>query len=291
MDDEAGASRGSSKSPSSQRAELERDLRIALAQEEFTLDYQPVVDMRRGLVTSCEALLRWHSPMRGRVSPAEFIPFAEQVGLMPEISEWVLRTACREAVEWPDRVGISVNLSAVQFRTTDLVAKVEAALAETGLKASRLELEVTETAMITEAAVASAMLDELRSLGIMVALDDFGTGYSSLSVLRTLPFDRIKIDRSFVQDLGVTPKAAVIVRAIAKMCETLGAAVTAEGVETEKQAEELRRAGCFELQGYWISRPCPPLRVREWMATYAGRQWPAAPLVRPRAGRRLETAH
>ena len=279
-----------SKSPSSQRAELERDLRVALAQNQFTLDYQPVVDVRRGVVTSCEALIRCHSPSRGRVSPAEFVPFAEQVGLMPEISDWVLREACREAASWPDRIGVSVNVSAVQFRTTDLVAKVEAALAQTGLHAHRLELEVTETAMITEAAVASAMLEQLRLLEIKVALDDFGTGYSSLSFLRTLPFDRIKIDRSFVQDLGATPKAAVIVRAIARMCDSLGAAVTAEGVETEAQAEELQAAGCSELQGYWISRPCSSVGIRAWLEAHAGGRARAVPVAPLGAKRQLQAA-
>ncbi len=281
---------GSRKSPSSQRVELERDLRAALAESQFTLDYQPVVDVRRGVVTSCEALLRWHSPKRGRVAPAEFIPFAEQVGLMPEISDWVLRTACQEAACWQERIGISVNLSAVQFRMPDLVAKVEAALARSGLHPERLELEVTETAMITEAAVASAMLDRLRSLGIKVALDDFGTGYSSLSFLRTLPFDRIKIDRSFVQDLGIKPEAAVIVRAIAGMCESLGAAVTAEGVETNTQVEALRACGCLELQGYHISRPCSPVQLRTWMQSFAARRSPNRLVAMPDAMLRLEAA-
>ncbi len=278
------------KSPSSQRAELERDLRTALAKSQFALDYQPVVDVRQGVVTSCEALLRWNSPARGRVSPAEFIPFAEQVGLMPEISDWVLRTACREAASWQDRIGVSVNLSAVQFREPDLVSKVEAALAQSGLHPGRLELEVTETAMITEAAAASVILEQLRSRGIKIALDDFGTGYSSLSFLRTLPFDRIKIDRSFVQDLGLKSEALVIVRAIAGICESLGAAVTAEGVETDAQMEALRMVGCTELQGYRIGRPCPPTELRTFIKSHAARWSPAAPVATPRAGRPLETA-
>ena len=266
VEDGGGSMEGGRKSPASQRVELERDLRAALAGAQFSLHYQPVVDITRDVVTSCEALLRWQSPTRGRVSPVEFIPFAEQIGLMPAISDWVLRTACREAAGWPDGIAVSVNLSAVQFRNADLVRQVEAALAQSGLAPGRLELEVTETAMITEAEVASAMLAQLRALGIKVALDDFGTGYSSLSFLRTLPFDRIKIDRSFVQDLGVRREASVIVRAITGMCESLGASVTAEGVETDAQVEALRAAGCAELQGYRIGRPCPPAEVRAWMA-------------------------
>ena len=255
--------------PSQQRIELERDLRLALARQEFVLHYQPVVDTERDVVTSCEALLRWRSPTRGNVPPVDFIPFAEEVGLMPEIGDWVLRAACREAANWPDDMQVSVNLSPSQFCLPDLVERVVAILAETGLQPGRLELEVTETAMIDDIAIATSILEGLRTLGITIALDDFGTGYSSLSFLRILPFNRIKIDRSFVQDLGVRPGATAIVRAIAGLCSSLGAAVTAEGVETDRQIELLREVGCREVQGYLIARPCPPAELQTWMYAFA----------------------
>jgi diguanylate cyclase (GGDEF)-like protein len=266
---EYGLSGAGSNSLSQGRNDLEHDLREALTDGQFLLNYQPVVDLDRDVVTSCEALIRWHSPTRGKVSPADFIPFAEEVGLMPEIGDWVLNTACREAATWPDNMKVAVNLSAVQFRLPDLVARVEAALAATGLSPDRLELEVTETAMIGEMEAAICVLQQLRALGITVALDDFGTGYSSLSFLRTLPFDRIKIDRSFVQDLGMRPEATVIVRAIAGMCASLGASVTAEGVETNEQMEALRAVGCSEVQGYWIGRPCSATDLEAWLAAFA----------------------
>ena len=246
--------------------ELERDLRAALGKGEFLLHYQPVIDINRNRLVSCEALIRWCSAKRGMVPPIEFIPFAEKAGLMEEIGDWVLRTACREAAGWPGGLRVSVNLSAVQFRSPNLVARVSAVLAETGLSPNRLELEVTETAAIEELAIATITLRELRELGIAVALDDFGTGFSSLSFLKTLPFDRIKIDRSFVCDLGATPESMVIVRAIIGMSMSLGAAVTAEGVETDEQIKLLRSVGCSELQGYRIGRPCPPSGLQEWFA-------------------------
>jgi diguanylate cyclase (GGDEF)-like protein len=254
--------------PASGGKGLEQDLRCALVGHEFVLFYQPVADLERDVVTSCEALIRWHSPSRGWVSPADFIPFAEEVGLMPEIGDWVLRTACLEAVTWPADMKVSVNLSAVQFRLADVVARVEAILAATGLAPERLELEVTETAMIEEMEAAICVLQQLRALGVTVALDDFGTGYSSLSFLRTLPFDRIKIDRSFVQDLGRTEQASIIVGAIAGMAAGLGAAVTAEGAETDEQIEALRAIGIAEIQGYRVGRPCPAADLQAWLAAF-----------------------
>ena len=254
--------------PASSGRGLEQDLRDALVRHEFVLFYQPVADLERDVVTSCEALIRWRSPGRGWVSPADFIPFAEEVGLMPEIGDWVLRTACREALTWPAAMKVSVNLSAVQFRLPAVVAQVEAVLTETGLAPERLELEVTETAMIEEMEAAICVLQQLRALGVTVALDDFGTGYSSLSFLRTLPFDRIKIDRSFVQDLGRTEQASVIVGAIAGMAAGLGAAVTAEGAETDEQIDALRAIGISEIQGYRVGRPCPAADLMEWLAAF-----------------------
>ena len=227
-----------------------------------------MVDIERDVVTSCEALLRWRSPTRGNVSPGEFIPFAETVGLMPEIGDWVLRAACREAAGWPDAMKVSVNLSPSQFHLPDLVQRIVGILVD-GLKPTRLELEVTETAMIADTAAATTMLEQLRALGISIALDDFGTGYSSLSFLRTLPFNRIKIDKSFVQELGVKPEATAIVRAITGLCDSLDAAVTAEGVETDHQIGLLRGLGCLEIQGFRIGRPCPPHELRLWMDAFA----------------------
>ncbi len=265
---------------SPEQRDLERDLRAALADGQFVLHYQPVVDLDRGVVTSHEALLRWHSPSRGNVAPIDFIPFAEEVGLIAEIGDWVLQAACREAAGWGDGLAVSVNLSAVQFRLPDLVSRVMRALADAGLAPGRLELEVTETAVIDDVAAAAAMLHELRAAGVTIALDDFGTGYSSLSFLRALPFDRIKIDRSFVQDLGTGPQAVAIVRAIVELCRGLGVSATAEGVETDRQIELLRAAGCTELQGFRIGLPRPPSEMQDWMDDFAawrsGRPDPAA---------------
>lgn len=253
-----------------QRRDLERDLRAALEQGEFSLHYQPVVDTICGSITGFEALLRWDSPTRGKVPPASFIPFAEEIGLMAEIGDWVLRTACREAAAWPQGLKVSVNLSPTQFRLPDLIARVSDALQESGLAAGRLELEITETAMIDDVASATATLHQLRALDIQIAMDDFGTGFSSLSFLHTLPFTRIKIDSSFVRDLGVRPEAAAIVRAVTGLCDSLGVSATAEGVETERQLELLRAEGCPEMQGFLISRPCPASEVPGWIATFDG---------------------
>ncbi len=251
------------------RRTLELDLRTALRDGQFLLHYQPIVNIDTDAVTSCEALLRWQSPSRGNVPPADFIPFAEEAGLMPEIGDWVLRTACQEARDWPDDLKISVNLSPLQLRLPDLVGRISEALEKTGLSPRRLELEVTETAMIDDMAAATRMLRDLRALGITIALDDFGTGYSSLSFLRTLPFDRVKIDRSFVQDLGVRPGAIAIVRAVTGLCSSLGAGVTAEGVETDRQIDLLREAGCLEIQGFRVGQPGPPAELKAWMTAFA----------------------
>ncbi len=238
-----------------QRKALESDLRLALLRSEFALHYQPVVHATSGTVTGYEALIRWESPTRGRVSPADFIPFAEQHGLMVEIGDWVLRTACAEAAQWSRDLSVSVNLSPAQFRSQHLVKRIAGALAMTGLPAGRLELEITETAMMGDLAAAKSILEELRAMGIMVAMDDFGTGYSSLSFLRMLPFTRIKIDKSFIQDLGKTQESLAIVRAVTGLCSSLGVATTAEGVETDEQMRILQREGCHELQGYLLGRP------------------------------------
>ena len=248
---------------------LRRDLRAALDRGEFELHYQPIFDVGRDRITSYEALLRWHSPSRGNVSPAQFIPFAEQNGLMTEIDAWVIRTACREAAAWPDDIRVSVNLSSSHFHQPDLVQNIAAALAEAKLPSRRLELEVTETAMIVDIEAAALVLDQLRTLGISIALDDFGTGYSSLSFVSTLPFDRIKIDRSFVRNLGIKPEAAAIIGSVIYLCQGMAATVTAEGVETAEQIELLRAIGCREMQGFKIGRPMPANRIRAGSQTAA----------------------
>ncbi len=250
------------------RRNLKRDLRAALDDEELVLHYQPIVDLERDIVTSFEVLLRWQSPTRGIVPPGDFIPFAEEAGLMPEIGDWVLRTACREAAGWQDPVKISINLSPRQFLLPDLVDRVAAALAWAGLPPERLELEVTETAMIDDVATAGIMLQQLRALGITIALDDFGIGYSSLSFVSTLPFDRIKIDRCFVQALGIESKAMAVIRALIVLCDGLGVAITAEGVESDRQIELLRSEGCFEVQGFWIGHPRSASEMQDWMAGF-----------------------
>ena len=259
-------------SPDDLATALKRDLEAALDRREFALHYQPVLDVVRNRVISYEALLRWHSPNRGDVPPAAFIPFAEQNDLMTAIDAWVLRSACREAKTWPDDVRVSVNLSPSHFHQPDLVQNIAAALADTGLAAGRLELEVTETAMIVDVEAAARVLAQLRALGISIALDDFGTGYSSLSFLRTLPFDRIKIDSSFVRDLGTRPEAAAIIGSVIHLCTGLGTAVTAEGVETTEQIKLLRAIGCRDMQGYVLGRPTPPSRIERRRAVAHDRQ-------------------
>ena len=250
------------------RRHLEQDLRRALSAQQFELHYQPIVDLERNTVTGFEALLRWKSPTRGNMPPAEFIPFAEEIGLMPKIGDWVLETACREATQWPTATKVSVNLSPTQFRQVGLVENVLSTLAETGLPPERLELEITETAMIQDIEGAATILKQLRALGIHIALDDFGTGYSSLSFLRTLPFTRIKIDRSFIKDLDTKPVATAIVRAVTGLCNSLGVAVTAEGVESDEQARALRAERCMQVQGFWISQPRPATEIPAMLALF-----------------------
>jgi diguanylate cyclase (GGDEF)-like protein len=237
------------------RHALEVDLRRALTDGEFHLMYQPQVRLDTGELTGMEALLRWTHPERGNVPPMEFIPVAEETRLIMPIGEWVLRQACTEAARWPESVRVAVNLSAVQFRNRGLVATVTHALAAAGLPARRLELEITETVLMQEDDTIVAMLHQLRALGVRIAMDDFGTGYSSLGYLRSFPFDKIKIDRSFVSGKGSAAESEAIIRAIAELGATLGIETTAEGIETTHQMELVRRAGCTEGQGYLISRP------------------------------------
>ncbi|QQN67502.1 PAS-domain containing protein [Bradyrhizobium diazoefficiens] len=242
------------------RHALEHDLRGALEASQFHLVFQPQVRLDTTELTGFEALLRWKHPSRGFVSPAEFIPIAEENGLIVPIGEWVLRTACATAASWPD-ITVAVNLSPLQFRSRGLVAMVTSALAEAGLPPQRLELEVTETALLDDSEATIEILHQLRALGVRVSLDDFGVGYSSLSYLRKFPFDRIKIDRSFVGTLGESPESVAIVRTIASLGSVLGVETTAEGVETIEQLDFVRECGCTAVQGYYFGKPCPAAEV------------------------------
>jgi diguanylate cyclase (GGDEF)-like protein len=239
------------------RRMLELDLRNAIARNEFELYYQPLVSLITNKIIGFEALLRWHHPVRGLVSPLDFIPVAEETGMIVAIGEWALRTACVEAATWPDDLSVAVNLSAVQFKQGDIIATVEAALALSGLRPKRLELEITESVFLRDTVGTLAALHRLRAMGIGVALDDFGTGYSSLSYLHSFPFNKIKIDQSFVRDLLTNKESLSIVRAVTGLGKSLGIKTIAEGVETLEQLNRLRDKGCTEAQGYFFSRPRP----------------------------------
>jgi diguanylate cyclase (GGDEF)-like protein len=249
---------------------FETELRAALGKGEFELVYQPVYNLRADAVSGFEALLRWRHPTRGLISPAEFIPVAEETGMIGPLGEWVLRTACGEAAAWPDPVRVAVNLSAVQFRSRNLVGAVMSALAAARLPPGRLELEVTESVLLLDSDATRATLHKLRELGVRIAMDDFGTGYSSLSYLRSFPFDRIKIDRSFVQELSSGSESVAIVHAIAELACKLGMETTAEGVETEEQLMILRAEACTEIQGYLISAPKPAAELAAVLARCNG---------------------
>jgi len=240
---------------------LELDLRSALAHKEFALHYQPIIKLDHGDVTGLEALLRWTHPRRGSVAPAEFIPLAEETGLIVPIGEWVVRQACKDAMAWPEHVTVSVNVSPVQFKNALLVPMITSALAWSGLPAHRLELEITESVLLQDTDATLATLHQLRALGVHVSMDDFGTGYSSLSYLRRFPFDKIKIDQSFVRDLGTNKQSHAIIDAVTSLGATLGMVTTAEGVETRDQLEQLRAHGCTEVQGYYISKPEPVEKI------------------------------
>jgi diguanylate cyclase (GGDEF)-like protein len=242
---------------SRRRRDLEQDLRQALAHQEFEVYYQPIFESDFLGLVGYEALLRWRHPVRGNISPAEFIPIAEECGVIRAIGEFVLQTACAEAASWNSRHSVSVNLSPAQFKDQDLAAQVAFTLASAGLQPGRLELEVTESVLIGDADQALATLRALKSQGVKIALDDFGTGYSSLSYLRRFPFDRLKIDRSFVAELGVNDEAGSIVRCVIAMAQSLRLAVTAEGVETAGQLAMLRMMRCGHLQGFLLGRPAP----------------------------------
>jgi diguanylate cyclase (GGDEF)-like protein len=239
------------------RRELDMDLRNALANAEFELYYQPLVNLQSNAITAFEALLRWNHPVRGLISPAEFIPVAEETGLIVPLGEWVLRKACQETANWPARIKVAVNLSPAQLKSRDLTQLVMSALVESGMAPSRLQLEITETVLMHNTFNTLATLRQLRKLGVQIAMDDFGTGYSSLSYLRSFPLDKIKIDRSFIQDLSNGAEPLAIVHAVAGLARSLNMISTAEGVETQQQLDQLQSVGCTEMQGYLFSQARP----------------------------------
>ena len=244
-----------------QRRRTEADLRLGVARGEFEVHYQPLVSARTRQVVGMEALLRWQHPERGLVPADEFIPLAEETGLIVEIGRWVLRQACCDATTWPKGVRLAVNVSSVQFKRPGLIAAVSEALSEAGLAPGRLELEITETVLLHDTQATLATLSAVRELGVRIAMDDFGTGYSSLSYLRQFPFDKIKIDRSFVREVANQAEASAIVRAVAALGSSLGISTTAEGVETLDQLGRIQSDGCTEAQGYLFSRPRPASEI------------------------------
>jgi diguanylate cyclase (GGDEF)-like protein len=264
------------------RRMLEMDLRQAISDGALEVHYQPCVNLRDNKITGCEALLRWQHSERGMISPAEFIPIAEETGLINQLGEWVLTTACAEATTWPDHIKLAVNVSPVQFKSGTLALKIVAALAASGLAASRLELEITEAVLIRDDEAALAVLHQLRAIGVRIALDDFGTGYSSLSYLQRFPFDKIKIDRCFVNDIAEPDGSSCIVQAVVNIAAARQMTTTAEGVETQQQRELLRALGCAEMQGYLFSPAKPAAEIRQLF----GREQSAGADLSPRRKRR-----
>ena len=250
------------------RRSLELELRQAIVDGSFELHYQPLLHLEDGRVSCCEALLRWRHPERGTISPADFVPVAEDTGLINDLGHWVLNTACREAVNWPDHIHVAVNVSPIQFKSQTLALNVAAALAASGLAPARLELEITEAVLIRDDDAALDILHQLRELGVRIALDDFGTGYSSLSYLQRFPFDKIKIDRAFIKDLAGTGASSTIVQAVVNIVAASDMTTTAEGVETEQQRNMLRILGCTEMQGYLFSRPVPDVEIRRLLSAH-----------------------
>jgi diguanylate cyclase (GGDEF)-like protein len=247
---------------------LEVELRQAITDGALEVHYQPCVSLRDNRITGCEALLRWRHSERGMISPAEFIPIAEETGLINQLGEWVLMTACAEAATWPDDIRLAVNVSPVQFKSGTLALKIVAALAASGLPASRLELEITEAVLIRDDEAALAVLHQLRAIGVRIALDDFGTGYSSLSYLQRFPFDKIKIDRCFIDDITEPDGSSCIVQAVVNIAVARHMTATAEGVETKQQLESLRALGCAEMQGYLFSQAKPAAEIRQLFCSH-----------------------
>lgn len=242
------------------RRKLELALRSAMANREFEVHYQPIVNLADNTIASCEALMRWNHPELGMIPPSEFIPLAEEIGLIVQLGEWIIRQACNDAMQWPEHTRIAVNLSPIQVMSANLMPVVVNALAASGLSPGRLELEITEAVLMQNTEATIATLHRLRNLGVHITMDDFGTGYSSLSYLRSFPFEKIKIDRSFVKGMESGEESAAIVRAVAGLAQNLRMTTTAEGVETEQQMEQVRTLGCTEMQGFLFS---PPVHARD----------------------------
>jgi len=253
---------------------LELDLRKALANEEFELFYQPLVNLKSGRITTCEALLRWNHPVRGTVSPVDIIPVAEDMGLIVDLGRWILRKACMECMKWPEGVSVAVNFSPQQFHQRDVLSEVRYALEVSGLSANRLEIEITESSLLRNTQLTHDVLSQLRSLGVRISLDDFGTGYSSLSYLHNFPLQKVKIDRSFLEGID-TDRPLTLLRGVARLSADLGMSVVVEGIETNEQLELISADGTVtEAQGYLFSRPVPAVRVRQLLNASHGRRLP-----------------
>jgi predicted signal transduction protein with EAL and GGDEF domain len=253
-----------------ERRSLELDLRKALANGEFILNYQPLINLKTGKISSCEALIRWRQPERGLVRPMDFISIAEETGLIVPIGEWVLRRACADAVEWPDEITVAVNVSPVQFKSGNFVQTVANVLNDSRLPAGRLELEVTELVLMQDTGAAHSLFHRLKDIGVSIAMDDFGTGYSSLGYLRSFPFNKIKIDQSFIRDIAKNRDSLAILRAVVGLGRSLGIVTTAEGVETKNQLEVLMAEGCTEAQGYFFSHPVSAVDVKDLLGPIDG---------------------
>ena len=238
-----------------ERRQVETDLRQALRRNEFFLEFQPRFELNAMRVAGAEALIRWNHPVKGLQNPANFISVAEETGLIVPISDWVMLSACREATRWDDDFIISVNLSPVEFYCGDLIARVNNVLLETGIRPARVELEITESVMMEDAEQALVIMQGLKALGIRLSMDDFGTGYSSLSYLRLYPFDGLKIDRSFIANLDGSPSSQAIIQSVVGLGRAMSLTVTAEGVETPAQLEELLHVNCHQAQGYLLGKP------------------------------------
>jgi diguanylate cyclase (GGDEF)-like protein len=249
---------------------LELDLRKALASEEFELFYQPLVNLKSGRITTCEALLRWNHPVRGTVSPIDIIPVAEEMGLIVDLGRWILRKACMECMKWPDGVSVAVNFAPQQFHQRDVLGEVRYALEVSGLPAQRLEIEITESSLLVNTQLTHDVLSQLSSLGVRISLDDFGTGYSSLSYLHNFPLQKVKIDRSFLEGID-SDRPLTLLRGVARLSADLGMSVVVEGIETSEQLELISSDGTVtEAQGYLFSRPVPAVRVRQLLKASHG---------------------
>jgi diguanylate cyclase (GGDEF)-like protein len=258
---------------------LELDLRKALANEEFELFYQPLVNLKSGKIATCEALLRWNHPVRGTVSPIDIIPVAEDMGLIVDLGRWILRKACMECMKWPEAVSVAVNFSPQQFHQRDVLSEVRYALEVSGMPAHRLEIEITESSLLRNTQLTHDVLSQLRSLGVRISLDDFGTGYSSLSYLHNFPLQKVKIDRSFLEGID-TDRPLTLLRGVARLSADLGMSVVVEGIETNEQLELVSADGAVtEAQGYLFSRPVPAVRIRQLLNASHGRRAPEEQLL------------